>query len=119
MYPRKITFEFLTSEILIFQTTLDVETTKTKVIDLKKLYNFVIDNFFIWNNLFKKKYVSIFSHLKFENFEQCQSQTEKRPKQKMYISKTYTTLLLTTFSFEIIYPWKVTFEFITFEIHIL
>jgi hypothetical protein len=33
----KITFEFLTFEIKILQTTSDGETTKTKVVDLKKL----------------------------------------------------------------------------------
>jgi hypothetical protein len=31
--------------------TPDGETTKTKVIDLEKLFNFVVHNFFIWNNL--------------------------------------------------------------------
>jgi hypothetical protein len=35
---------------LNFKSTLDGEMTKTKVVDLKKLYNFIIDNFFIWNN---------------------------------------------------------------------
>jgi hypothetical protein len=39
-------FEFLTFEIWIFQTTSNGETTKTKDADLKKLYNFVVDNFF-------------------------------------------------------------------------
>jgi hypothetical protein len=40
-------FEYLKFEIRIFQTTSDGETTKTKAVDLKKLYNFVVDNFFI------------------------------------------------------------------------
>jgi hypothetical protein len=31
--------------------TPDGEMTKTKVIDLEKLFNFVVRNFFIWNNL--------------------------------------------------------------------
>ena len=35
----KITFEFLTFEIQIFQTTSDRETTKTKVVDFEKLCN--------------------------------------------------------------------------------
>lgn len=39
----KITFEFLIFEIQIFKW----EITKTKVINLEKLYNFVVDNFFI------------------------------------------------------------------------
>jgi hypothetical protein len=47
IYPIKIMFEFLTLEIQFFQTTSDGETTKTKVVDFEKLYNFVVDNFFI------------------------------------------------------------------------
>jgi len=47
IYAKKITFEFLTFEIRIFQMTLDGETTKTKVVDLEKLYNFVVENLFI------------------------------------------------------------------------
>ena len=50
-------FEFLTFEIWIFQMTSDGETTKTKVIDLKKLNNFAVDNIFIWNHLAKDNYV--------------------------------------------------------------
>jgi hypothetical protein len=30
-------------------TLSDGETTKTKVIDLNELYNFVVEDFFIWN----------------------------------------------------------------------
>jgi hypothetical protein len=33
------------------QMTLDGETTRMKVVDLKKLWNFAVDNFFIWNRL--------------------------------------------------------------------
>jgi hypothetical protein len=44
-------FKFLKFEIWIFQTTLDGETTKMKVIDLEKLCNFVVDNFLIWIRL--------------------------------------------------------------------
>jgi hypothetical protein len=43
----KIMFEFLTLEIQFFQTTSDGEMTKTKVVYLEKLYNFVVDNFII------------------------------------------------------------------------
>ena len=32
---------------------------KIKVVDFKKLYNFVVDNFFIWNHLFKENYIWI------------------------------------------------------------
>jgi hypothetical protein len=35
------------------------EMTKKKVVDLEKLCNFVVDNFFIWNYLVKENYVSI------------------------------------------------------------
>jgi hypothetical protein len=44
----------LTLEIQKFQMTSDGETTKPKVVDLKKLCNFVV-NFFIWNHLSNKK----------------------------------------------------------------
>ena len=44
-------FEFLKFKIWIFQTTSDEQTTKMKVVDLEKLYNFIVDNFFIWIRL--------------------------------------------------------------------
>ena len=47
-FSRKTTFEFHTFEIWIFQTTSDEKTAKTKVVDLKRVCNFVVDNFFIW-----------------------------------------------------------------------
>ena len=47
----KTMFEFLTFEIWIFQMTTNEETTKTKVVDLEKLYNFVVHHFFIWIHL--------------------------------------------------------------------
>ena len=46
--------EVLTFEIWILQTTSDGETNKKKVVDLKKLYNFEIDNFFIWIHLWSQ-----------------------------------------------------------------
>ena len=39
--------KFPTFEIQNFQTASDGEMAKTKVVDLKKLCNFVADNFFI------------------------------------------------------------------------
>ena len=37
---------------------LDGEMTKTKIVDLEELYNYVVDNFFfIWNHLSKENYV--------------------------------------------------------------
>jgi len=47
IYAWKITFGFLTSEIQNFEMSLDGETTKTKVVDPKKVYNFVVDDIFI------------------------------------------------------------------------
>jgi hypothetical protein len=47
---------FLKFKIQIFQTTLDGETRKPKVVDLEMLCNFAFDNFFIWNHLFKENY---------------------------------------------------------------
>ena len=58
IYAWKITFEFVAS---------DGETSKTKVIDLEKLYNFVVDNFFIWNHISRENYVRI-SHIWNLNF---------------------------------------------------
>ena len=42
----KSTFEYFKFEIWIFQTTSDGETTKVKVVDLEKFWNFVVDNLF-------------------------------------------------------------------------
>jgi hypothetical protein len=41
--------------------------TKTKVVYLEKLYNFIVDNFFIWNHLSMENYVWIF-HIWNSNF---------------------------------------------------
>jgi hypothetical protein len=35
--------------------------TKTKVVDLKKLYDFLIDNFFIWNHLYMENTFVLFT----------------------------------------------------------
>ena len=40
-------FEFLKFEIQILQTTSDQKTYNIKVVDLEKLKNFVVHNFFI------------------------------------------------------------------------
>jgi hypothetical protein len=52
-------FEFLKFEIWIFKMTSNGETTKIKVVDLEKLHNFRVDNFFIWNLFVKENYVWI------------------------------------------------------------
>ena len=44
----KSSFKYLKFEIWIFQTIFDGETTKMKVVDLEKLWNFVVDTFLIW-----------------------------------------------------------------------
>jgi hypothetical protein len=41
-------YEFLKFEIQIFKISSNGEMTRTKVVDLEKLYNFIVDNFFIW-----------------------------------------------------------------------
>jgi hypothetical protein len=35
--------------------TSDGETTKMKIVDLEKLWNFAVDNIFIWNRLGRKQ----------------------------------------------------------------
>ena len=35
----------------IVQTTLDEKMTKTKIVDLDEIYNFIVDNYFIRNHL--------------------------------------------------------------------
>ena len=47
----KIAFEFLKFEIQILQMASDEKTYNTKVVDLEKLWNFVVDNFLIWIRL--------------------------------------------------------------------
>jgi hypothetical protein len=39
--------------------TSNKKTTKTKVVDLEKLCNFVVDNFSMWNNFVMENSVSI------------------------------------------------------------
>ena len=43
--------KFWNSIFQIVQMTLDGKTTKTKVVDLDEIYNFVVDNYFIRNHL--------------------------------------------------------------------
>jgi hypothetical protein len=46
--------------------TSNGETIKMKFVDLKKLCNFVVDNFFIWNHFIKENYVWISQILNFD-----------------------------------------------------
>ena len=51
---------YIVHKFTSLSTTLsDEEMTKIKVIDLEKLYNFVVDNFLIWNHFVKENYVWI------------------------------------------------------------
>jgi len=50
-----ITSKVWTFEIQILQTTSDEKTVYMKVVDLKKLWNFVVHHFFIWNRLEPQK----------------------------------------------------------------
>jgi hypothetical protein len=45
-------------KIWIFQTTSDEETAKIKFVDLEKLWNFVVDNFLIWNHFINENKLS-------------------------------------------------------------
>ena len=47
---------FYTHECVVVRI-FDGEEIKTKVIDIKKLCNFVVNNVFIWKHLSKKNYV--------------------------------------------------------------
>jgi hypothetical protein len=49
-------------------------------VDLEKLNNFVVDNFFIWSHLVRK---SMFEFLKFEIWIYKWPQMEKQPIQKL------------------------------------
>jgi hypothetical protein len=55
------------------------KTTKTEVVDLKTLFNFVADNFFIWNHIIIEKYVWSFEiqNLKFSNYRGCRNYQNK------------------------------------------
>ena len=58
----------------------DGETIKTKMVDLKNLYNFIADNLFIWNDLSNENYVWI---LIFEIWIFKRPRMEKQPRQKL------------------------------------
>ena len=60
--------------------TSDGETTKMKVVDPKKLWNFVVDNFLICNHLVKENYIWISKNLKFELFKRPRMDKQKKQK---------------------------------------
>jgi hypothetical protein len=47
----KVNLNFWNLKIWICQTTSNGETLNMKVVDTKKLWNFVVYNFFIWNHV--------------------------------------------------------------------
>jgi hypothetical protein len=49
--------QILKFNIWIFQIKFDREMAKTKVLDLDEFYNFVVDDFFIWNLLLSQNYL--------------------------------------------------------------
>jgi hypothetical protein len=65
----KTTSEYRKFKIRILQMTSNGKTIKIKVVDLKKLWKFVVDNFLIWNHYVILKYVWSFQiwNLNFAN----------------------------------------------------
>jgi len=57
------------SKIGIFQRISDGEMTKTKVLNLKKVCNFLVDNFFHLKSSLQRKLHLNFSRLKFKIFK--------------------------------------------------
>jgi hypothetical protein len=55
--------EFKKFKIWILKTTSKEKTTNMKVVGIKELWNFVVDNVLVWNHLVMQNYVWI---LKFE-----------------------------------------------------
>jgi hypothetical protein len=47
----EIESKYVKFEIQILQTTSDEKSVKIKVVELQKLFNFIVDNFFIWIHL--------------------------------------------------------------------
>ena len=45
---------------------LDEKVIKTKVVNLDEFFNFVVDEFFIWNHLLAQNSIWIFQNLKFK-----------------------------------------------------
>jgi len=56
---RKTIFKFPKFSILNFLNDLERRNSKIEVVDLGKLWNFIVNNFLILNNLIKKNFVSV------------------------------------------------------------
>jgi hypothetical protein len=59
----------------------DEQMIKIKVVDLERLYNFIVEHFLTWINFASEKYVRILKNLKFEFFKR--PRMERRPKWKL------------------------------------
>ena len=75
MLSTKTTPEFKTFKNWILKTTSKEKTTNMKVVGIEELWNFVVDNVLVWNDIVMQNYVWI---LKFEFFKL--SRMEKPPK---------------------------------------
>ena len=60
---------FWNLNLLIIRMNLDGEITKTEVVDLNEIYNFVADDLSIWNHLWFQNSVLCSYILKFKNFK--------------------------------------------------
>ena len=88
----------------------DGEATKTKVVDLKKLCNFVVDNFSIWNHLSNRNYIWF---LKFKIWIFQITSDEENTQNKSCRSQKVVQLCSWQFFHlkSFIYPRKITVEF--------
>jgi hypothetical protein len=71
----KIESKYVKFKIQILQTTSDEKSVKIKVVELQKLFNFVVDNFFIWIRL-----GSQISNLHSNGCNMCTKQLQTRHK---------------------------------------
>jgi len=95
---------------------LDGEATKTKVIDLEKLCNFVVDNFFIWNHLCNENYVWF---LKFKIWIFQTISDGETLKTKLQISNVVQLCSWQLFNVKSFIQRKLRLIFLTIEIQIL
>jgi hypothetical protein len=65
----------------ILQTTLDGKNTKIKVVEIQKLWSFVVDNFFVWIPL----------QLQIGNlFSDCSNMWETKPQYRHEVSDRWS-----------------------------
>jgi hypothetical protein len=83
------------------------ETTNTKVANLKKLYNFVVDNFFIWSHPVKE---TMFEFLKFKIWIFKMTLNGETTNMKVIDLKKLCNFIVDNFSIGIIYYFKIMFK---------